>query len=287
VSLDPPRGFVTAQRFAGFQNEVKGASIMVTELPGPASEMQKGMTREPLASRGMTLLRSQTVKARGGNAVLIHVSQSASGIDFLKWILIAGDAKQTVMVVGMFPKGAAEMSLPLKQAVLSATWSGGAGKPQPLEPARPYEGLAFRVDPTPALKLAGRVGNTLVFTESGSMGPGDADQAILVIGGSVSEASIKDVGAFAKERAGRSTQVGTLRNIKGRALTGDGLPGYELLADAQDARTGRDMRMYQLVLADQSTYYLAQGFVAAERAPALVEQFRQVTGSFRLLHPPR
>jgi len=41
------------------------------------------------------------------------------------------------------------------------------------------------------------------------------------------------------------------------------------------------------VLVDKTTYYLAQGFVSADRGPAVVERFRQVTGSFRRLHPPR
>jgi len=283
VNLDPPPGFVPAQRFPGFQNEEKGASIMVTELPGPAAEMQKGMTRELLASRGMTLIRSQTVKVGGRDALLIHTSQSAAGTEFLKWMLVAGDPKQTVMIVGTFPKAASGLSLPLKRAILSASWAGAlaeGGKPQP------YEGLTFRVDPTPALKLAGRVGNALVFTESGSMGSGNPDQAVLVIGSSFGDASISDVEAFAKERATKSTQVGALRNIEGRALTVDGLPGYELTAEGNDAKSGRAVRMYQLALVDKTTYYLAQGFVSADR-PAAMEQFRQVTRSFRQLHPPR
>src|SRR5262245_50873456 len=148
VYLDPPSGFIPAERFPGFQREEKGASIMVTELPGPAATMQKGMTAKLLATRGMTLIRSQTVKVDGNDALLLHVSQSAAGVSFLKWMLVAGDAKQTVMVVGAFPKAAGELSLPVRRAVLSTTW--GAKRQ-----IAPYEGLAFRVDATPALRLAG------------------------------------------------------------------------------------------------------------------------------------
>jgi len=281
VNLDPPPGFVPAQRFPGFENEGRGASIMVTELPGSSAQMQKGMTRELLLSRGMTLIRTQTVKMGGRNALLVHTSQNAGGTEFLKWMLVAGDAKQTVMIVGTFPKAASELSLPLKRAILSASWAGAMPK------AKPYEGLTYRADPTPALKLAGRVGNALVFTESGAMDAGGPDQAVLVIGSSFSDASVSDVEAFAKERATQSTQVGPLRHVEGRALTVDGLPGYELVAEANDAKTGREMRMYQLVLVDKTTYYLAQGFVSAERGPAVLAQFRQVTRSFRRLNPPR
>jgi len=280
VALDPPPGFVPAQRFSGFEWDAKSASIVVTELEGPAAQMQKGMTREMLAGRGMTLIRSQTVRLRGKTALLVQVSQSAAGTEFLKWMLVAGDAKRTVMIVGTFPKAATDLTLPIKQAILSATWGG------PVK-ATPFEGLAFRADATPALKLAGRVGNALVFSESGSMGQGDPSQAILVMGSSVTAFAIPSLEQFARDRATRSTQVGPLRNIVGRALTLDGLPGYEIVAEANDARTGREVRMYQLVLVEQRTYYLAQGFVSADRARLMLPQFRQVTGSFQRARAPR
>jgi len=280
VALEPPPGFVPAQRFSGFEQDAKSASIVVTELEGPASKMQKGMTREMLASRGMTLIRSQPVRVHRKSALLLQVSQIAAGTDFLKWMLVAGDEKKTVMIVGTFPKAATDLTLPIKQAILSATW-GGTVK------AAPYEGLMFRADPTPALKLAGRVGNALVFSESGSMTHGDPNQAILVMGTSLSAFAIPNLEQFARDRATRSTQVGPLRNIVGRALTVDGLPGYEIVAQANDARTGREVRMYQLVLVEQRTYYLAQGFVPADRARVMLDQFRQVTGSFQRLKTPR
>jgi hypothetical protein len=274
VTLDPPPGFVAAQRFPGFEQDAKNASIIVTELPGPAAAMQKGMTKEMLASRGMTLIRSQPVKAGGRNALLLQVGQSSGGTEFLKWMLIAGDPKKTLMIVGTFPKAATDLTLPIKRAILSASWGGKVT-------AAPYEGLSFQADPTPMMKLAGRVGTTLVFSESGTMGSGDMDQAILVMGASTSEVAIPNVERFARDRASRSTQVGTLRNIVGRALTRDGLPGFELVAEANDARSGREVRMYQLVLVQQKTYYLAQGFVPADRARVILDQFRRVTGSFR------
>jgi hypothetical protein len=280
VTLDPPSGFVASQRFPGFERDEKSASIIVTELPGPAAEMQKGMTKEMLAGRGMTLIRSQMVKAGGGSALLLQVGQSSGGTEFLKWMLVAGGPKKTVMIVGTFPKAATELTLPIKRAILSASWGGKVM-------AAPYEGLAFQADPTPMLKIAGRVGTTLIFSESGTMGSGDLDQAILVMGASTSDVAIPNMEQFARDRAARSTQVGPLRNIVGRALTRDGLPGFELVAEANDARTGRDVRMYQLVLVDQKTYYLAQGFVSSDRARVVLDQFRQVTGSFRRPRAPR
>jgi len=152
-----------------------------------------------------------------------------------------------------------------------------------------YEGLSFRIDPTPKLRAAGRLSNMLVFTETGSMEPSDGSskQGVMVFGSSLSEADIGDVEAFARARAPKTEKVRLERIVSGRAVTVDGLPGYELLADAKGVKDGSPVRMYQVVLADAKTYYIGQGFVHPDRGDEVVEQFRQITGSFRRLHPPK
>lgn len=89
VSLDPPKSFSVTEEFPGFGRPDVGASIMVTEIPGPVSEVQKGMTTEGLATQGMTLLESRTEKVGGKDSLLLKVSQ-ASGIEFEKLILVVG-----------------------------------------------------------------------------------------------------------------------------------------------------------------------------------------------------
>ncbi len=41
VTMEPPAGFSPAARFPGFERQDVQASIMVTEMPGPASEMKQ------------------------------------------------------------------------------------------------------------------------------------------------------------------------------------------------------------------------------------------------------
>jgi hypothetical protein len=280
VDLDPPPGFTRMERYPGFENRAKEASIMVSELPGSTAEVRKGMTRENLAGRGMILLTTQTVVAGGKSALLLQVSQRAAGREFLKWMLVTGDTKKSVMIVGSFPKASPALSAPIKRALLSAKWS-------PSGPSSNFDGLTFRVDPAPKLKLGGRVGNLLVFSESGKIEPSNTTEAMLIVGSSYAEASVTDVEAFAKERASKTTRIGPLKIIEGRSVTTDGLPGYEIVANTYDLKSSQDIRMYQLVLADKTTYYLAQGFVTPQRAAAVLPQFRLVTGSFRRVRPTR
>ena len=251
---------------------------MITEIPGPASEVRAGMTQKGLASRGMTLIQSQTVTIGGQEALLLHVSQSAAGSELFKWMLVGGDAKGTVMVVGTFPESETDLSAPIRKSILTSSWT---------EEKRSdfFEGLAFRVDPSLKLKLADRMGNMLVFSETGATEPSDSSQAILVVGGSLSEIVIGDVAAFAKERAAKTEHLGRLRNVIGRPMTVDSLPGYELIGVGADEKSGKDLRLYQLVLVDRMTYYLAQGFIGADRDPRFVKEFRRVTSTFRRVRP--
>lgn len=274
VSLEPPAGFSPAERFPGFQLEERGASIMVTEIPGPVTEVRKGMTRRGLASRGMTLTESRTVKLPAGNALLLHVTQRAAGMDYAKWMLVAGTSEKTVLVVGTFPEESADLSQPVRRAVLSASWSGK-------ENADLFEGLAFRVTPSGELRLAKRVGNVLVLSETGEIDPGEPGQAILAVGGSLSDVDVGSLKDFSMDRAARTDHFTRLRNVSGRELKIDSLPGYELVAEANDVKTDKPVGLYQVILVDGRTYYLAQGFVESGRARDLLPVFRGVTSTFR------
>jgi hypothetical protein len=69
----------------------------------------------------------------------------------LKWILIAGDAKATMMIVGTFPEAASpDVGETIRKSVLTASWSTAP-------PADSFEGLPFRLTATASLKLARRV----------------------------------------------------------------------------------------------------------------------------------
>ena len=121
ISMAAPEGFRASTRFHGFEHTDYLATVMVVDIPGPVSEIQKGMTREGLASRGMTLISSETRAWNGEDAVLLQVSQKAQGIDFLKWILVSGSERSTTMIVGSYPVEKKDLSAPIQKAMLDAT----------------------------------------------------------------------------------------------------------------------------------------------------------------------
>ena len=277
VSLAPPAGFSIAQQYPGFEQPDEQASIMVTELPVAAASMIGSMTAPGLASRGMALISAQDVSIDARPARLLHVSQKTSAGDLRKWILIAGDVKRTAMVVGMFPAdSSSSLADSIRHALLTVSFRVGP-------PTTQFEGLPFQITATSRLKLAERVSNMLMFTESGTTGSPGSTEALFVAGHSIGRGQIPDVQTFSESRAAQTKLITGLTNVTGHAATAGGRDAWELGADARDARSGRPMRLYQVIIPDETGYFILQGLSSADRAAELLPEFRALTASFRLL----
>jgi hypothetical protein len=276
VSLQPPAGFVLAENFPGFQSAEQQASIMVTRMPAPVAEIRKAMTGDMLATRGITLLSSKEETVGGREALLLQIAQSVAGREHLKWMLVTGDPEETVMIVGTYPKSAGEeVGSAIRTALLSTSVAAAA-------PSDPFEGLLFRITPTEKLKIAGRVSNMLLLTESGKPGTPGPGEPVYVIGSSIRPGGSGDLKAFSEARARQTEQIRDLANVSGREITMGGLAAYELLADAKDVKSGTAIRLYQVIAPDgDGGYFIVQGLVGAEKAAAMLPEFRRVTESFR------
>jgi len=274
VTLEPPAGFTASSRFAGFERADAQASIMVTEVPGPFASVTGGMNARGLATRGMTLISSTRREVDGRQGLLLQVSQAANGVEYLKWMLAVGDAKQTTMIVATFPRAAeADLSDSLRAAVLSTRWA------QTSSPD-PFEGLPFRITPSTSLKIAGRMNNLLVLSESGSMQPQGPNAALFIVGSSVSPVRIDDLATYAETRARQTKQMNDIRVSRQASVTIAGTVAHELIAEGTDTSTGRAVTLYQVLLPEGGGYVLMQGLVASPRATAMIPEFRRAAQSF-------
>ncbi len=279
VRIEPPEGFVAAERFTGFQREDAQSSIQVYVVPGPRSEMAKGMTREGLASRGMTLIAATTQTVNAQDALVLHVEQDANGVAHEKWLVVAGDETVTVMLVGTTPKSAdAKLRAAVRAALLGATWDAGA-------PTDLYEGLPFRLTPAGTITDVQRMGGNVLLTEPGRPKTGAEGHPLYLAGMSHSPVAVGDLAEYSKSRAARTETVNAVENLRGRETKVAGLDAYEIVADAKDAKSAASLLLYQVLVPDGKGYWLVQGLVAAERSAEWLPLFRKITESIRKQEP--
>ncbi|HEY9875148.1 MAG TPA: hypothetical protein V6D12_17070, partial [Candidatus Obscuribacterales bacterium] len=61
VSLIKPEGFTPAKNYSGFEQNNTGAGIMITEMPAPYSQIAPGLNAANLKTRGMALLKKESI----------------------------------------------------------------------------------------------------------------------------------------------------------------------------------------------------------------------------------
>jgi hypothetical protein len=276
ISLKPPAGFTPASQFPGFELEDHGSSIMVTEIPGPFKEVSAGVTNpSSLKKQGISILSSQQVKVDGQTGVLVHVSQRAYDTDYLKWLLVFGDEKETVMIAATFPKQfGTKLSEVMKTSIFTATWDKG-------KIVSPTEGLTFAVSEKGELKIAKRFSNMLLYTQSGSIPKKSIDDPLFIVGQSVSKIETDDIESFAKSHILQTDSVTGVEIELSNKMSIDNLNGYEIVAKAKDSKSGEPMFIYQTMLFDAQGYYLMLGMVSDRQRQAYLTVFREMAGTFK------
>lgn len=276
VSLVPPPGFVPSERFPGYGLEEAGASILVTELPAPFAAATAAFT-DPVAlgKKSMKLLARQAVTVNQRAGLLLHYQQTTAGTEFLKWLLALGDETETVLVTATFPKDAERrFSRLLRGSVLSASWDQ-------THSVAAEEGLNYSLGERGTLRLAKRVGKTLLYTAGAIFPSQSLDAPVFVVSPSFGGARVGDPQAFAKARALKIDSVVGIGVIEPQPVVIDGLSGYEIVTDGKDRETAEPMAVYQVMLFESDEYYLMQGLVSARHAPQHLAAFKAMARSFK------
>ena len=275
ISLVPPSGFVPADRFAGFLQEEKGASIMIMEIPGPYSQVSAGFADSAkLAARGIVLASREDRAVNGFKGMLVRMEQSAHEIDYLKWALVFGDETESVMVTATFPRELdAELSEKMRRSVLSSRWS--RSKPVP-----PTEGVKFSVRESGDMRFAGRMAGALAYTRKGIFPNPSIYDPLFLVAQSFSKSAIADYKGFAQARILATVDVAGIRIEETTPLEIDGLGGYETIAIGKDRDSGEPMLLYQTILFDDGAYYIMHASVGAEEREAYTTTFREMARSF-------
>lgn len=254
VSIIPPVNFVPSKTFSGFHEESSGSSILVMEMPGSFTEIAKGMTKEKMLTRGMTLLQKETLKFKGYDAVLLKVEQLQQGIEFLKWILVFGNNQQTVMINGIFPKEYNKTkSEIIKKSVLTANFNS-------TKIVNKAQGLKFSVNVsnTKFKQADVLMGSSILYTPDGKVPTQSQDKSLFVVASSIGEVDVPDKKAFSLKKMKQNSPNIEIKDEDIKPISIDNLNGYEISGYSTNPKGEKEIS-YQVMLFSEKQYFILVG----------------------------
>lgn len=270
-SLIPPNGFVAATTFSGFQNAETGASIMINELPAPYQTLVDGFTAEALKSRGMILLKKQTIDFNGSKATLINLTQSANGTIYLKQMLVFGDTKGTVLVNGIYPESSKDIESQIKGALLSTVYNDS-------QKENPLEAATFTIDIKDTdFKLIKYMSGSLLYSTDGKI---PTEKPTLIVGNSIAKVASQNQKKYAEERLKKLPrgEFSVIREIQ--EVTIDNLKGFEIVADGKTKKNKTEL-VYQVMLFNENgDYYIIVGQTKDDFEKYL-KSFKKIAKTFK------
>ncbi|AFZ36044.1 hypothetical protein Sta7437_2511 [Stanieria cyanosphaera PCC 7437] len=276
ISLIPPQGFVSATRFPGYQQEETNSSIVVTEIPASISELASGLTNaEELSKKGMVLLQQEIVKVNQQDAILINVQQSAYGTEFNKWILLLGNQTESVLLTATFPQElASDYSESLKKSLLTVQWNQ-------TQTAVATDGLEFTLEENGDLKLAQRLGNSLIYTKNGVFPAKSINDPFFVVAPSVAP-QYQELEDFARQRLLKTDNLTEIEIETGNQIVINNLDGYEIIGVGKNIKSRNLVSIYQVILSEENDYYyLMQGQVNTRYNSQYLPLFKKLAVSFQ------
>jgi len=285
VEMIAPEGFVTAGKFAGFQQESTQSSIFVSLIPVPESiidqtllNIQQTLTDpEKLKQQNMQLISQQEIALGDEQVLLLKASQSSGLGDYYKWILVLNDNENIILVNGVFPqKHANDLDQPILDTILSTRVLSDAV-------ISPFDTVNFTIRETQRFVINEDLLMTtaLLLNEPNAPHPAlPQNHPSLIIAQAFSTVVINQLEAFSRERLSQYPQIKQVKIQHTQQQTIDGLQAFEIEAQARDYETDAPLAVLQVIIADKSTYYIATGLTAYESKSIDFKDFREVIYTF-------
>jgi hypothetical protein len=104
----PAPGLVLADSLDGFESKERNIQVIVANFGAPLDEMAKGFTEESFKSMGMELKSRGEFTVNGMRAFLYKILHPNDGVNWGKWIMLAENGDNTIVVNASFVSGDAE-----------------------------------------------------------------------------------------------------------------------------------------------------------------------------------
>jgi hypothetical protein len=286
VGLVPPPGMVASKTFDGFADPAKDAAILITVLPAEAfGQIEKVLESDALKRQGVTVEKREPMQFRFGKGVLLIGRQVAEKTRYKKWLLVAAAADLTAMVTVQVPDpDSAYPDQALRTAL--ATLAVRAKVPEEEElgllPFAVGDLAGFHVDDV----LRGRA----LMLRDASAAPDagkettphgfDARMLIAAVPGGPPEPDQR--AEFARLMFNEIGGIRQVRVTMSEPLRIGGQSGFQTMAEAQDMRTGADVRVIQWLRFGGGGYLQMVGIGSADSWTTVLARLRTVRDSVEL-----
>jgi hypothetical protein len=254
LGLVPPPGFVAAppNKFPGFENPGASAAILLAELPPEAyADLEKGFTDETLKQRGMTVALREPMTLKGGKGVFISGTKTADGVNRAESVLIASVSGVTAIVsVQMIEASKATIT----DAVVREALKTVAVRQVP--DSEKLGVLPYKIGNLGGFRVVRSAPNgTALLTQGASDAVTDVAQPFMLIGMTGGQAvKAEEREAFARRVLSVTPGIKEIKVVRAEPLRIGQGAGFEILAEAKDARTGTDVTTVQWLRFGQSGY---------------------------------
>ncbi len=269
-----PAGFATAEGAPGFSHVASGASIVVTEIPGPFAALSLAFSPAALQTKGMSVVSRRAGMFLGHSGILVHAIQLVDDRRVEKRILLIGDDKASLMVNATVPEShARKLATVLHAAVTSVEWAR-KGRVDPFATA----GFRLAVD---GLRFAGRSGEELVFTNDGGIPLAKPGDARLIACRATPPKKIDSIEAAARARLVATPGLKDVSDVVAATIRVDDMEAIELTAIATAKHGGHPLAVYQLFAVAMDGSYVVTGTAGRANAKPALAAFRKTARSLK------
>ncbi len=252
ISLIPPKGFLKATNFLGLQQTQSGSTIMILDIPGPFSEVSKGLTKASFLSQGVQVNDIENLTLNNLPAILVTGEQNAYGNIYTKYVLCFGTDKETIMVNGASPNNLTEIAREIKTSILTSFYDAD-------KKINPFDVVDYDINVSKSnLIFANSVSNALTFTTDGLSPSKSIDKTSLTIAKSFSKTTIEDKKLFVLNRL-KQLPVEITKIETTEEISIDGISGYELISKSKNKKTGEPEKVCFVMLFSDNLYYIFYG----------------------------
>ena len=286
VGLVPPPGMVVSKTFDGFADPAKDAAILITVLPADAfAKIEKVLESDALKKQGVTVDKREPMQLGFGKGILLIGRQVADKAHFKKWLLVAAASDLTAMVTVQVPDPDdvySDRALRTALATLAVRAKVPEDEELSLLPFSVGDLARFHVDDV----LRGRalmLRDTAAATDPGKETPPHGFEARMMIAAVPGSPPEPDQRAdFARLMFNEIGGIRQVRITMSEPLRIGGQSGFQTMAEAQDARTGAEVRVIQWLRFGGGGYLQMVGIGGADGWTNVLSRLRTVRDSVEL-----